>query len=206
MSERHLPSMESAEDEPRAQLAYVDESMRRVDTSTLCYFMAAAVLTEDRCEVVRDVLRPLARRTTKRIHWRDEELPAKEIIVKTVLSAKIEGVVVVGAMIDHANQERARQQVLKNLLFELDQRRVSLATLESRHAERDRHDLKSIGQFRNAQYLSRGLMVDHGRPLQEPLLWLPDIIAGAVGDHRCGDNLLYETLEELVYLRELGPI
>ena len=200
------PPAASAWDGTHARLAYVDESMRRLDASTMCYFMAAALINEDRCDAVRECLRPLARRATKRIHWRDEELPAKELIIKTVVAANIEAVVVVGAMIGHSKQERARQQVLKHLLYELDQRKVVHAILESRHAERDRHDLKSIGQFRNANYLSKGLTVDHGRPLQEPLLWLPDIIAGAVGDHRCGDNLVYEELEGFVYLRDLGSI
>lgn len=206
MHNRHRHPTPASGMPPTRLVAYVDESMRRVDPTTMCYFMAGAVLAEDRCDAVRDVLQPLARRATKRIHWRDEELRAKELIVKTVLTAKVESVVVVGAMIDHTNQERARQQVLKHLLYELDQRQVSHALLESRHAERDRHDTKSIGQFRNAHYLSRRLSVSHGQPLQEPLLWLPDIVAGAAGDHRCGENQVYELLKDLVHLRDLGSV
>ena len=191
---------------PTPLLAFIDESMRRLNTTTMCYFMAAAVIPENECDDLRGVLRPLARRAAKRIHWRDEEDGAKELIVKTILAARIESVVVVGTMTHHSNQERARRQVLKNLLYELDQREVSHALLESRHAERDRHDLKSVGGFRNGGYLTRRLVVDHGKPLQEPLLWVPDVVAGAAGDRRCGNNTLYELLHKLVMHRDLGHV
>jgi hypothetical protein len=155
---------------------------------------------------VRELLLPLARRATGRIHWRDEELAAKEVIVEAVRAAAAESVVVAAAMSDPAKQERARKQVLKHLLFELDRRRVMHASLESRHAERDRHDIRSIGQFRNAGYLSRRLTVTHGQPRQEPLLWLPDIIAGVIGDQRCGENNLGDRIRGLVELHELGVV
>lgn len=191
---------------PAQLLAFVDESMRQVDSATMCYFMAAAVLPEKDCEAVRETLRPLARRAPKRIHWHDEEDDAKELIVKTILAVRVESVVVVCAMIDHRKQERARQQVLKHLLYELDRRAVSHALLESRFPERDRFDLKSIGGFRNGGYLTRRLVVAHGKPLQEPLLWVPDAVAGAAGDHRCGAPLCYEILGDLVEQHDLGSI
>ena len=191
---------------PATRLAYVDESMRRVDPATLCYFMAGVVVAEGDCEAVRQVLRPIARRSTSRIHWRDEEAAAKERIVRAVTDLAIDCVVVVGVMLDHTKQERARRQVLKHLLFELDQRNVVEATLESRHAERDRFDIRSVGQFRNAKLLSRRMHVTHGRPLQEPLLWLPDIFAGLAGDRRCETNRLSDLVGRLMDLHDLGHI
>ncbi|WP_460629391.1 hypothetical protein [Intrasporangium mesophilum] len=165
-------------DIPAPLLAFGDESMRRVDSTTMCYFMAAAILPAPQCEDVRDALRPLARKKLQRVHWRDEEESAKVLIVKTIAAMHVESLVVVGAMVDHQNQERARAQVLKALLYELDRREVAHLMLESRHAERDRHDLRSIGHFRDARLVSRRLVVSHGEPLQEPLLWLADAVAG----------------------------
>ena len=91
--------------------------------------------------------------------------------------------VVVGA-VGGRRQERARRRLLGRLLWELDQRQVSRLTLESRHVERDRHDQEAIGAFRNHGLLSRNLTVGFGQPRDEPMLWLADIVAGAVGDHR----------------------
>lgn len=191
---------------PSSLVAFVDESMRRVDGQTKCYYMAAAVLPYDLCPVIRDVLRPLARRSVRRVHWRDEEEAAKELIVHTIVAAGVESIVVVGDMIEHRKEERARHQVLKNLLYQLDQRHVSHALLESRFPERDRADITSVGRFRNGRYLSARLGVAHGQPLQEPLLWLPDAVAGAAGDHRCGLNRTYELMVDLVTHTDLGPI
>lgn len=187
-------------------LAFADESMRDDDASTRYYFMAATLISEDRCEEVRDALRPLARRSTGRVHWRDEQPDDKELIVKTVVAAGVRSVVSIGVMIDPNKQERARKLVLKRLLYELDECRVSHATLESRHRERDQHDMKSIGQFRNAGYLSSNLRVGHGKPVQEPLLWLPDIIAGVVGDDLRGENRLIEHFGNMIELRKLGRV
>lgn len=100
-------------------------------------------------------------------------------------------------------QERARRQVLGRLLWELDQRQVEHALLESRHPERDGHDIKAIGGFRNAGLLSRRLRVEHGKAKQEPLLWLPDPVAGAVGDQRCGAPDCLDLLQEVVEVQEL---
>lgn len=191
---------------PAQLLAFGDESMRRIDAHTVCYFMAAAVLPETHCDDVREAVRPLARRSARRIHWRDEEESAKAQIITTIVTLGVESMVVVGAMIDERKQERARAQVLKRLLYELDARQVTHLTLESRHAERDRHDIRTIGRFRNARLLSRRLGVSHSEAIQEPLLWLADAVAGAAGDQRCGRNDLYEDLRELLEHIDLGSV
>ena len=191
---------------PSRLLAYVDESMCRVDETTLCYFMAAAVIPEEDCEEVRATLRGLLLGKGNRIHWRDEHQHRKELIAKTILTAQVESLVVVGAMMNPRMQERARQLVLRRLLFELDQRQVAHAILETRHAERDRHDMRSIGGFRDAKAVSRWLSVSHGEPVQEPMLWVADAVAGAAGDYRRGTRRCYEVLDGLVDQIDIGPV
>lgn len=191
--------------QPRV-VAFADESMRRVNSQTVCYFMAAAVLPEARCDDTREALRPLARTRARRVHWRDEEQDAKAVIMQAIAALRVECLVVVGAMVDDRKQERARALVLRRVLSELDDRQVSHVMLESRHAERDRHDLRSVGAFRNARLLSRALSVTHGEPIQEPLLWVADAVAGAAGDQQCGRNALYGLLGDLVEHIDLGPV
>lgn len=148
--------------------------------------LAAAVVPEDRRAEVRDGLRGLLLKGQDRLHWRDENQVRRVRIAAAVADLSIQSLVVVGARVVAARQERTRRQVLSRLLWELDRRQVEQLLLESRRAERDRHDVKAVGGFRNQQVLSRRLRVAHGQPLQEPLLWLPDAVAGAVGDDRCG--------------------
>ena len=55
-----------------------------------------------------------------------------------------------------------------------------------------------VGHMRNAGHLSRRLIVVHGQPIQEAMLWIPDAVLGAVGDHQCGTGAFYEHLEHRV--------
>jgi hypothetical protein len=190
---------------PVRLLAFVDESMRRVE-HIVFYFLAAAVIPEDHCSNVRDVLRALVASPRGVLHWRNESQSRRELITKTIRTSGVESLVVVGAMADCRKQERARRMVLSRLLYTLDQRQVAHVVLESRHAERDRHDIEAIGGFRNAGMVSRRLVVSHERPLQEPMLWVPDAVAGAAGDHRCGVPICLEMLEGLVEMLDIGTV
>jgi hypothetical protein len=109
------------------------------------------------------------------------------VIAEAVVAADVDGLVVVGTPVAVRRQERARRKVLERLLWELDRRQVSNVLLESRHAERNAHDRKALGAFRSQHVISRRLVVGFTEPIQEPLLWLPDAIAGAVGDDQCGE-------------------
>lgn len=200
------PSATSSLSPPTALHAFVDESMRRVDEETKYYLMAAAVVPGTDCERIRDTLRPLLLGRSTRLHWRDERATRRQLIAKTIGAARVESLVVVGAMLNHRKEERARQLVMRHLLHELDRRSVSTVLLESRHPDRDRHDLATIGGFRNARLISRRLTVSHGYPVQEPLLWVPDAVAGAAGEHRTGDSSCYQHLDDLVALIDLGII
>lgn len=189
---------------PVPLLAFVDESMRRTDERTVYYFLAAAVIPEDQCPQVRDALKALLRGGQGKLHWRDESQPRRELIAKTIRACGVESLVVAGAMVNSRKQERARRVVLGHLLYELDRRQVARVMLESRHAERDRHDIKAFGGYRNAGTVSRRLVMSHARPLQEPMLWLPDAIAGAAGDHRLGTRVCFEMLGGLVEMLDIG--
>lgn len=81
-----------------------------------------------------------------------------------------------------------------------------MLTLESRHDERNRHDIRAVGAFRNQHVVSRRLIVEHGRPVQEPMLWVPDAVAGAVGDMQFGRPAWLEMLGDLVEVLEVGSV
>lgn len=191
---------------PARLLAYGDESMRRLDGSTMYYLFAAATVAEDRCPEIRAAMIPLLRGKRGTLHWRDEDQGGRERITRSIREAGITSVVVVAAMVNPRGQERVRQLALRQLLWELDQRDVAEVVLESRNAERDRHDLRSIGGFRNSRHLSRRLHVQHGKPVQEPMLWVPDAVAGAAGDHRCGNPVCLDDLGHLVEVIDLGRV
>jgi hypothetical protein len=191
---------------PSALVAFVDESMRRTQVATVEYLMAATVVSTGECDEVRRALTALVPGKRGKLHWRDESSSRRELVAKTIRSTGARSLVVVGQMADPRKQERARRLVLGQLLHILDRRQVSHVVLESRHPERDRHDIEAVGAFRNQRMISRRLAVSHGKPLQEPMLWIPDAVAGATGDGRCGHSVCFEVLRELIDVLEAGTV
>ena len=176
-----------------ALLATVDEAMRG-----RWYVLAAAIVSEADADRIRDQLRALLLRRQRRLHWREESRPRREKLVSAVLAVRCVVVVVVGVGMDERRQERARRQCLERLLWELDQRGVRRVIAETRHAERNATDIHAIGAFRRSGVVSPSLRFDHGQPVQEPLLWLPDIVAGAVLSGYTGKSDFWLALEEIL--------
>jgi hypothetical protein len=66
-------------------------------------------------------------------------------------------------------------------LADLEAAGVKRLVFESRQEARDTRDRQTIVTARKARLISRSLTHSFARPLEEPLLWIPDAIAGAVG-------------------------
>lgn len=188
---------------PARLLGFADESMRQLPDGSTVYVMAAAVLPEPQCEAVRTLMRGLLLPRQVRLHWRDEGQERRRKIVDAIAEAGVHSLVVVGARLDPARQERGRRQALRHLLWELDARSVEHLLLESRQSSQDRDDRVAIGGMRNARVVTRRLRVDHGRPVQEPLLWLPDAVCGAVGQARCGEPWHQAVIQERLEMIEV---
>jgi len=172
-------------------VAFVDEAIRE-----RWYVLAATVLIEDDAERIREHLHGLLLRGQQRLHWREESAPRRAKLASAVCATGCTSVVVVGIGMDQRKQERARRRCLGRLLWELDQLRDERGVAETRHAERNATDIRAFGAFRKSGMVSAALSFEHGRPAQEPLLWLPDIVAGAVLSGRTGRSELRLALED----------
>jgi hypothetical protein len=158
-------------------LAYVDESIRIRDG---VYVMAACALEDGSEAKARDSMRELEPRIGHRLHWHDR-MPADRLTaVRAVAQLPALHIVTIGAAVDPRRQERARRQCMEALLFHLQAAGVSRVWLETRGAAADRRDIAAVRAARARQIIQYGLLVDHARPSEEPLLWLADIVAGAV--------------------------
>ena len=91
---------------------------------------------------------------------------------------------------------------MARLLHELSGHEVNRVWMESRQDRLNRADLQIVNTMRTRKDLRRELRVEFARPLTEPLLWVPDAVAGAVAiawkanDRRYTD-LLTPALEEI---------
>ena len=157
--------------------AYVDESLRL--TGEGLYVLAAVVVPDPRAPEVRAALRAAVPPGLRRYHWRRESEASRAAIVEVVRSLRVSAVVVT-APVGRTRQERARRRCLRRLVWELAQRDVRRAVLESRdHA--DAADRALLAFALRAGWGPPDFEYRFGLPTDEPLLWLADIVAGAVG-------------------------
>jgi hypothetical protein len=184
--------------------AWVDESIQRTDGSG-CYLLAAAVIRPSGADGVRDELRRLLPGRSRRLHWRDEGMRRRRILAGAVASIEAVHTVVIGTPVDHRRQERARRLCLERLVFELRSRGVTHVWMESRTPTLNARDRMMVDVLRIRRVIGDDLVVDTALPEQEPLLWLPDIVAGAVGlDRRGGDPAPYRMLRDRLILHEVS--
>ncbi|MEU8883865.1 hypothetical protein [Streptomyces hydrogenans] len=110
-------------------------------------------------------------------------------------------VVAVGTPVPRRKQERARSKSLSALIVELHGFEIDHLYIEAREATLNQKDIATVAYTRRNS-LPKGTVfrADHIPGPTEPLLWISDIVAGAVHAHRKGDQrytqLLGDTLLE----------
>jgi len=194
----------------RARAAWVDESIRHTPEGQ-AYLLAAAVANPNTCDPVRDVLRSMVLGKASRLHWRAESRPRRVRIVAAIAAAAatddIAELVVVGVPVDPARQERARRQCLVRLLHELDTRHVTQVWAEARTPTLNRRDVSLIAGLRASGAITDALIYDFASPAgvgADPMLWIPDAVAGAVGTTRVeGDSRLQDALGDSLTVIDL---
>ena len=77
---------------------------------------------------------------------------------------------------------------MERLFAELDRKSVQHVWIESRTNADNGRDQALLQAARTKKIISSRLRVDFAKPLDEPMLWLPDVVAGAYGYARKGTN------------------
>ena len=167
------------------------------------YTMAAAVTDHGRCDELRHVLTDLAIKPGVRLHWVSESVKRRDLIAEAIGRMDIAAILTVGTSMERSRQERARRCCLERLLYELDQFGVSEAWLESRAAAQDRRDLRLVDSARRKRLISHELQVGFARPTGEPMLWLPDAVAGAMSAAVVGERRWLEAMASVVTVHQV---
>jgi hypothetical protein len=169
-------------------VAFVDESMRHTPDNRGMYLLAAVVCASTSCDPVREMLRSLLDRRQPRLHWHAEDEAKKAKIAAAIGEIDLASTVVIGMPLANSKQERARRKCLEALLPALEETGVSQVYIESRENRGNRRDIQVIDALRTKGLISAGIRADHALPLEEPMLWLPDAVAGAVRAARNGQG------------------
>lgn len=161
--------------------SWVDESMH---VEAGLYILAAVVCDVRGCEPIRDAMRSLLDVGQPRLHWSGESPERKGKIVGTVAQIDMAAVVVIGTPMPKKNQERARAVCIESMVVALAGMGVEQVLLEERTPSLNERDQLLIRSIRGKKLIPTGMRIDVGQPSAEPMLWVPDIVAGAVGSDR----------------------
>jgi len=170
--------------------AFGDESRRS------SYLLAAAILTPAELAAARVLLRALRQGAQPRIHFQAEGDPRRLKIVAELVSAGLRTRVYTGCGPDEA----VRQACLQRLVHDLVAMGAQRLVLEGRGRREDLADRHTIRHVLGPRPSSAGLVYEHLRSHEDPLLWVPDAVAwchGAGGEWRRRVTPIVDTVIDL---------
>lgn len=184
--------------------AYVDESEsnQRLDPNT--YLLAAAILHDDHAADARHLVSALRPSGHTKLHWHGESHQSRKAITATIAQIPALHVVVVRAGRTGESSERRRRKCFERLAYEFDVRDVAHIIAEARERKTNARELTYFNQLRSSGIAKTSMRLDHVPGPLEPLLWIPDAVAGAVTAARSGQPQYFDDLAGLIELVYCG--
>ncbi len=167
-----------------ALLAYVDESERPGR-----YLLGSVIVETDEAGRLRRTVRKLLLPGQRTLHFKTEGNRRRRALIDALGRIGVEAIVYWCRLSNDINAEAARSRCLSALVLEMQSRdRQTELLIESR----EQLDMLDGGTILRARRPEPLLSFQHLLPDHDPLLWLPDSFAWAVGAG--GD-----------WLRRIGP-
>ncbi|WP_304324804.1 hypothetical protein [Corynebacterium frankenforstense] len=178
-------------------VAFADESIIQMPSGRQAYRIGAALLATTELEAARDVLRPLLLPGQSKLHWRDESPPRRDQISRQVAATGSMLTIVTHWSEVPAKEERSRRKCLERLYYELASMDVQDASLECRQQAQDAKDIRHIVALQ-ARNQAKNLRLSHLRGKDEPLLWIPDAVLGALNAAQLGEPRFWDQVRDTV--------
>lgn len=176
---------------------FIDESSAVRSGTRQEYLVGAAVVPPGDCEDIRAELKPLLLPGQIKVHWTDESEKRRQTIVDAIIGLGAMNFVVTHVSERSNKTERFRRKCMERLYFELGAADVWDLTLESRTPPQDKGDRRHIVALQGQGY-DRRIRISHARGGDEPLLWIPDALLGALNSARGDDPQYWDRLSETV--------
>jgi hypothetical protein len=163
--------------------AYIDESLR---AGVGLYVIGAVIVSPRNEEPVRKALVMRFRQGGRLVHfhWRNEAGGRREEMARVLVDLDLELHAYVCAGVPKRQMPRARALCLEALVWDQRSQDTTRLLLETREEHNDRVDRRTIAGAKSGRRASAALSYDFGHRDTEPLLWLPDALAGIVASAR----------------------
>ena len=183
--------------------AYGDESEPDERLAPGTYVLALALIDDAVAEECREVMRAAKLPAQRKLHFHSEgQRRRRELVARVAELEAVHLVAVRAAVAEHS--ERRRRMCLKAVLLELEHKfGVDQVALEARERKQNERDLGLLAQLRSGRAIGSALRMYHPRGPGEPLLWVADVVAGAVTAHLQGEPEYFETLAGRITLYDV---
>lgn len=185
--------------------AYLDESSAVRSEDHQAYLVCAAVVPIRESEALREKLLPLRLKGQIKLHWTDESDARRRKIITSIAELAPMTAVVTHLSIRQHKTERFRRKCLETIYYELADMGVQEVTCEARTASQNKSDLAHIVALRRQKIVTPDFRINHCRGGEDPLLWLPDIVLGAINAMHKGNSWYYDALREFLILEKTTP-
>ena len=138
-------------------------------------------------------------RRVDKLHWYEMNRQRRLDAVTRVVDLADFHVVAIGTPVPHRRQEQARAACLCRLVHELHGCEVQTLYMESRSRLLNLRDVRTVTWTRGLLPRGSDFHVRHVLGGTEPLLWVADIVAGAVRAHQEGEPTFRRLLDDHLY-------
>lgn len=184
---------------PQLLEAFADESFHE-NAHGGFYVLAAAVLPVDRHDELRELmLQVRGRRRGSKLHWYPMDHQEKLDVAKRIADFDELHVVTIGAPVRPRRQERGRALCLQRLVTELHDAGVRGLVAEARQTDLNARDIATVKATRHMLPQGTQFRIEHRFGADEPLLWISDVVAGAVRARLNGIPDFFEPLAGCVH-------
>lgn len=160
--------------------AHLDEASVRLPAGGRIYGVAATLTTVEHHSTIADTLLRLLLPDRSFLHHYDEPERRRIAIAEALAEMPLDGAIILTETTSDREQERARAQLLTELLPRLQHaEHVDHVVIESRQVG-DKHDRRTRDRLRQSRRITGALRVNHvGKQGGDPLVWLPDFVIGS---------------------------
>lgn len=160
-------------------------------TGSGLYVLAFTFVDLALLERTRAALRSLPRDASDRFHWYTERHKDRLALIDALSELGVTATVVYQTPSPARKQEQARARCMAVGLHDLAAAGAVRLVLERRQDRLNQRDERTIAAGRRDGLVSASVPFTFERPGDEPLLWLPDALAGAVGAELAEGDVTY---------------
>ena len=166
--------------------AWGDESGSNPRVDPGVFLLGAVMASPEETAGAREAMSTMLPAGASKVHWSQTDPRRRRLLIAQIADLPVSALVVVRSGSPDEPAERRRRKCFTHFALELEARGCTRLTLESRGTRADGRDRTMLDALRASRTVSPALRLDHLPGSADPLLWIADVLCGAVVAARSG--------------------